>query len=161
MICATGRGREAQGQRGVPIQEDQDETEIWQQKTYANRSYFQEEQMKLFLSFASALAPRNKGDYTCQNLQNFKSRPAQSQGCVEQGGNQTPACARCGRTHPRKCRQDQKGFFKYGQEGHFIRECLKNMQGNGIGGEQTVYMLQKVPKRKRILQMLSVVYSSL
>ncbi|XP_069145958.1 uncharacterized protein [Solanum lycopersicum] len=48
-------------------------------------SHLRKEQKGLAPSSASALAPRNKGDYTCQNLQNFKSRPAQSQGCEEQG----------------------------------------------------------------------------
>ncbi|KAG5605984.1 hypothetical protein H5410_027476, partial [Solanum commersonii] len=31
-------------------------------------------------SSASALAPRNKGEYNSQNSQNFRARPAQSQG---------------------------------------------------------------------------------
>ncbi|KAH0765418.1 hypothetical protein KY285_001289 [Solanum tuberosum] len=52
------------------------------------------------LSSANAPAPRNKGENNSQNLQNFRARPAQSQGSVAQGGNWTPRCAKCGRNHP-------------------------------------------------------------
>ncbi|KAH0709023.1 hypothetical protein KY284_010450 [Solanum tuberosum] len=44
-----------------------------------------------------------------------RTRPAQSQGSVVQGGNWAPACAKCGRTHP---------------------ECPKNRQGSGNQGNR-------------------------
>ncbi|KAH0733004.1 hypothetical protein KY289_004192 [Solanum tuberosum] len=69
------------------------------------------------LSSASAPAPRNKGENNSQNLQNFRARPAQSQGSVAQGGNWTPTCAKCGKNHPGACRDDPTGCFKCSQEG--------------------------------------------
>ncbi|XP_049395431.1 uncharacterized protein LOC125859676 [Solanum stenotomum] len=51
-------------------------------------------------SSASAPTPRNKCEYYGQNSQYFRSKPAQSQGSVAQGGSWAPACAKCGRTHP-------------------------------------------------------------
>ncbi|WMV18849.1 hypothetical protein MTR67_012234 [Solanum verrucosum] len=43
-------------------------------------------------SSASAPAPRNKCEYNSQNSQNFRARPAHSQGSKAQGGTKTPAC---------------------------------------------------------------------
>ncbi|XP_049410522.1 uncharacterized protein LOC125873690 [Solanum stenotomum] len=65
--------------------------------------------------------------------------------------------ARCGRTHPGQCHQGQTGCFNCRQEGEFMRECPKNMQGNDSAEEQTAYMLSTVAKRKRIHQMWSLV----
>lgn len=53
--------------------------EFGQQKSNVNWSSFQKEQKLLYPSYASALAPRNKGDYTGQHSQNFRAIPAQSQ----------------------------------------------------------------------------------
>uniref|UniRef100_M1BF93 Gag-pol polyprotein n=1 Tax=Solanum tuberosum TaxID=4113 RepID=M1BF93_SOLTU len=58
-------------------------------------------------SSASAPAPRNKDEYNGQNSQNFRTRPAQSQGC-----------------------------FKCEQEGHFMEEFPKNRQGNENQGNR-------------------------
>ncbi|KAK4724589.1 hypothetical protein R3W88_027368 [Solanum pinnatisectum] len=60
-----------------------------------------------------------------------EARPMRSHGSVAQKGNWAHACARCGRTHPSKCRDGQSGCLKYGQEGHFREECFKNRQGSG------------------------------
>ncbi|KAK4718103.1 hypothetical protein R3W88_016441 [Solanum pinnatisectum] len=78
-------------------------------------------------------------------------------------------------------RDGSTGYFKCGQNGHFMRECPENRQGNGNGGnraqsssdappelhleellqgqveDQTIFMLSLVTKSKRILQMLSLV----
>ncbi|XP_049342940.1 uncharacterized protein LOC125807273 [Solanum verrucosum] len=54
------------------------------QKSSANRSSFQHKPNGLAPSSASAPTPRNKGEFKNQNLQNFRARPAQSQGNVAQ-----------------------------------------------------------------------------
>uniref|UniRef100_M1DL44 Gag-pol polyprotein n=1 Tax=Solanum tuberosum TaxID=4113 RepID=M1DL44_SOLTU len=64
------------------------------------------------------------------------ARPALSQGSVAQGGNGTYACAKCGRTHLGVCRDGFTGFFKYGQNGHFMKECPNNEKDNGNGGNK-------------------------
>lgn len=87
-------------------------------------------------SFGSAPAPRNKGDYHGQYLQNFKARLAKSEGSVAQGGLWAPACVKCGRTHKGKCRDRQTGCFKCGEKGHFMKECPKNNQGSGNYGNR-------------------------
>ncbi|KAH0776371.1 hypothetical protein KY290_007782 [Solanum tuberosum] len=79
----------------------------------------------------SAPAPKNKCEFNGQNSQNFRARPAQSQGSVAQGGNWAPVCGRCGRSHSCKCRDSRTGCFKCGQEGHLMKECPKNKQGSG------------------------------
>ncbi|KAH0646574.1 hypothetical protein KY284_034458 [Solanum tuberosum] len=81
-----------------------------------NCSSFQHNQKGPTPSSSSALAPRNKGEYNSQNSQNFRAKPAQSQGSVAQGGNWTPTCAMCGRNHPGACRDGSTGCFKCGQE---------------------------------------------
>ncbi|WMV26573.1 hypothetical protein MTR67_019958 [Solanum verrucosum] len=100
-------------------------------KSNANRSSFQQKQKGPAPSSASAPAPRNKCEYNSQNSQNFRVRPAHSQGSVAQGGNETPAYAKCGRSHSGVCRDDSTGCFNCGQDIYFMRDCLKNMQGNG------------------------------
>ncbi|XP_015084186.1 uncharacterized protein LOC107027566 [Solanum pennellii] len=52
---------------------------------------------------------------------------------MTQGDSWAPACAKCGRTPPGKCRDVQTGCFKCGQESHFMRECPKNRQGGNPG----------------------------
>uniref|UniRef100_M1DN81 Gag-pol polyprotein n=1 Tax=Solanum tuberosum TaxID=4113 RepID=M1DN81_SOLTU len=46
-------------------------------------------------------------------------------------GFQSQLFAKCGRTHPRECRDGSNNCFKCGQTGHSTRECPKNRQGNG------------------------------
>uniref|UniRef100_M1DTE7 Gag-pol protein n=1 Tax=Solanum tuberosum TaxID=4113 RepID=M1DTE7_SOLTU len=70
--------------------------ESGQQKSNANWSSFQQKQKGPALSSASAPVPRNKGEY---NSQNFRAKPAYSQGSMTQGGSKPPACAKCGRNH--------------------------------------------------------------
>ncbi|KAH0781716.1 hypothetical protein KY290_001314 [Solanum tuberosum] len=70
--------------------------ESGQQKSNANRSSFQQKQKGPALSSASAPVPRNKSEY---NSQNFRAKPAYSQGSMTQGGSKPPACAKCGRNH--------------------------------------------------------------
>ncbi|XP_015084270.1 uncharacterized protein LOC107027686 [Solanum pennellii] len=45
-----------------------------------------------------------------------------------------PTCAKCCRKHPDKCHNGKEGCFKFGQEGHFLREFPKNKQG-GVNPE--------------------------
>ncbi|KAH0764840.1 hypothetical protein KY285_000711 [Solanum tuberosum] len=111
--------------------------EFGQRKSNADRSSLQYKQKGLSPSSASAPAPRNRGEFNNQNSQNFRARPAQSQGSVAQGGNGIPACTKCGRTHAGVCRDDSTGCFKCGQNGHFKKECPKNRQGNGNGGNRS------------------------
>ncbi|KAH0715889.1 hypothetical protein KY284_008794 [Solanum tuberosum] len=104
-----------------------------QQISNANRSSFQQKQNGPAPSSASAPAPRNKGEY---NIQNYRAKPTYSHGSVAQGGSKPPACAKCGTNHSGTCREGSTGCFKCGQNGHFMRECLKNRQGNGNGGNR-------------------------
>ncbi|KAH0729889.1 hypothetical protein KY289_001077 [Solanum tuberosum] len=102
--------------------------ESGQQRSNVNQSSFQQKQKGPDPSSTSAPAPRNKGEYNGQNSQNFRARPAQSQGRVAQGGNWAHVCGKCGRTHPGKCRNGSTSCFKCGQEGHFMKECPKIRQ---------------------------------
>ena len=85
--------------------------EYGKQKASMNLSSFQNKN-GIAPSSASAPAPKNKCNG--QNSQNFRTRPAQSQGSVAQRGSWTPACARCGETYQDKCLYGQTGFFEYG-----------------------------------------------
>ncbi|KAH0676229.1 hypothetical protein KY285_024030 [Solanum tuberosum] len=96
-------------------------------------------------SSASATAPRNKCEYNSQNSQNFRARPAHSQGSKAQGGTKTPACAKCGRSHSGVCRDSSTSCFKCGQNGHFMR---------GQAERETVFMLSLVAESKKIRQMI-------
>ncbi|WMV34232.1 hypothetical protein MTR67_027617 [Solanum verrucosum] len=86
------------------------------------------------LSSASAPAHKNKCEY---NNQNFRAKPAFSQGSVAQGGSKPLACAKCGRNHLGICREGSTGCFKCRQTGHFMRDCPKNKQGNGNEGNKS------------------------
>ncbi|KAH0670709.1 hypothetical protein KY289_025202 [Solanum tuberosum] len=55
---------------------------------------------------------------------------------MAQGSSKPPACAKCGRSHSGMCHEGSTGCFKYGQNDHFMRECPKNKQGNGNGGNR-------------------------
>ncbi|WMV30965.1 hypothetical protein MTR67_024350 [Solanum verrucosum] len=107
--------------------------EFEQQKCNVNQSFFQQKQKGLASSSASASAPKNKCEY---NSQNFRVKPVYSQCSMTQRGSKPPACAKCGRNHSGTCREGTTGCFKYGQNGHFMRECPKNKQGNGNGGNR-------------------------
>ncbi|XP_049372513.1 uncharacterized protein LOC125837432 [Solanum verrucosum] len=106
------------------------------EKSNANLSSFQHKPNRPAPSSASAPAPKSRGEFKDQNSQNFRARPAQSQGSMERGGNWTPTCAKCCRNHPGACRDGFIGCFKFGQAGHFMRECPKNRQGNGNRGNR-------------------------
>nr|AAV31171.1 Putative polyprotein, identical [Solanum tuberosum] len=110
--------------------------ESGQQRGNSNRYSFQQRQKGLAPSSARAPAPRYRGEVNGQNSKDFKARPTQSSGSVAQGGSLFPACARCGRTHPVKCRDGQTGCFECGKEGHFMKECPKNKQGSGNLGSR-------------------------
>ncbi|XP_049365279.1 uncharacterized protein LOC125830116 [Solanum verrucosum] len=109
------------------------ENESGQQKSNANRSSFQQKQKGPAPLYASEPTPKNKCEY---NNQNFRAKPAYSQGSVAQGGSKSPACAKCGRKHLGICREGSTGCFKCGQSGHFIREWPKSKQGSGNGGNR-------------------------
>ena len=59
----------------------------------SSKSQFQKQKRKA-PSSASASAPRNRKEYNGQNSKNFKSRLAQSQGSVAQGGSSATAYGR-------------------------------------------------------------------
>ncbi|WMV42359.1 hypothetical protein MTR67_035744 [Solanum verrucosum] len=56
----------------------------------------------------------NKCEY---NNQNFRAKPAYSQGSVAQGGSKPPACAKCGRNHSAICREGSTDWFLTGSIG--------------------------------------------
>ncbi|KAG5599152.1 hypothetical protein H5410_030522 [Solanum commersonii] len=58
------------------------------------------------------------------------------EGSVAQGGSKPTTCAKCGRNYSSVCREVSTDCFKCGQTGHFIRECPKNKQENGNGGNR-------------------------
>ncbi|XP_015163496.1 uncharacterized protein [Solanum tuberosum] len=55
---------------------------------------------------------------------------------MAQGGSNPPSCAKYGRNHSGTCCESSTGCFKCGQNGHYMRECPKNKQGNGNGGNR-------------------------
>ena len=64
---------------------------------------------------------------------------------MAQGGSWTNACDKCGRTHPRNCRDGQTCCFKCC--GHFIREFPKNKQGSGNRGNKVEFSSVALPYR--------------
>ncbi|XP_004237274.1 uncharacterized protein [Solanum lycopersicum] len=104
--------------------------ESGQHKGGSNRQQFQKHNGNA-PSSASALVPKNRGEYNGQNSQNYKAMPAQSQGSMAQGSSWAPTYAKCGRTHKGKYHDVQTCCFKCGQEAHFMREFPKNKQGGG------------------------------
>ncbi|XP_049349482.1 uncharacterized protein LOC125814073 [Solanum verrucosum] len=56
---------------------------------------------------------------------------------MAQGGSKPPAFAKGGRSHSGMCRDGSTGCLKCGHNGHFMRECPKNKQGNGNEGNIT------------------------
>ncbi|KAG5586825.1 hypothetical protein H5410_047259 [Solanum commersonii] len=122
-------------------------------------------------SSTRAPAPRNKGEFKNQSSQNFRARLSQSQCSVARGGNETPECAKCGRNHSGVCCDGSTVCFKWGQNGHFMKECPNNRAQSssvalpdkaaprgttsGTGGGVNCLMLSPVAKSKRIRQMLS------
>ncbi|XP_049405219.1 uncharacterized protein LOC125868664 [Solanum stenotomum] len=107
-----------------------------QQKRIANRSSYQHKKKGPSPSFVGAPTTRNKCKYNSQNSVNFRARPAKSQSSMAQGGTKNPACAEYGRNNSGICRDGSTGCFKYGQNGHFMRECPKNKQGSGNRGNR-------------------------
>ncbi|KAK4733525.1 hypothetical protein R3W88_007786 [Solanum pinnatisectum] len=71
----------------------------------------------------------------------------EAKGSVAQRGNWAPACAKCGRTPPGKCRDGSTGCFKYGQEGYFMKDCPKNRQSNGNQVNRAQSSLIALPDR--------------
>uniref|UniRef100_M1DYZ0 Gag-pol polyprotein n=1 Tax=Solanum tuberosum TaxID=4113 RepID=M1DYZ0_SOLTU len=65
--------------REEKVEKDKLRDESGQQKSNANRSYFQQKSNGPAPSSASAPAPRNKCEFMNQNSQTFRARPAQSQ----------------------------------------------------------------------------------
>jgi len=109
--------------------------EFKQQKNDANQSSLPQKQKRPVPPSASVPALENKDGYN-RNSYNFRARLAYPQGSVVLRGSKALTCARCGRTHPGKCRQGQKGCFKCGQEGHVLKECPKSRQGSGNLGSK-------------------------
>ena len=70
-------------------------------------------------------------------MQDFRVKPAQSQGSVVQGGNLAPTCAKCGWNNLSKCHAGCSGCFKCVQEGHIIIKFPKSRQGNKNQGNRT------------------------
>lgn len=116
-----------------------------------NQSSFQQKKRGSALSSASTPSPRNKGQYNSHNSQHFKARPAQSKGSVAQESNQAVVCAKYGITYPDKFHDCSIGCLKCGKEGHFMKECFYNSQGNGNHGNRvkssSVCPLDRVVRR--------------
>ncbi|XP_049368667.1 uncharacterized protein LOC125833545 [Solanum verrucosum] len=58
-------------------------------------------------------------------------------GNMAQWGSKPLACAKYGRNHSGTCRAGSTGYFKCGQNGHFMRVYPKSKQGNGNGANRT------------------------
>ncbi|KAG5598919.1 hypothetical protein H5410_030289, partial [Solanum commersonii] len=93
-------------------------------KSNANRSSFQHKQKRHVPSSDSAHAQMIRGEFNNQNSQNFKARPAQSQGSVALEGN------------GEVCGDGSTIYYKCGQDGHFMKKYPKNRQGGGNRGNR-------------------------
>ncbi|KAK4723952.1 hypothetical protein R3W88_026731 [Solanum pinnatisectum] len=83
-----------------------------------------------------------------RDREEFKNKKAKTPGNdMAQGGSKPPACAKCGRNHLGICHNGSTGCFKCCQNGHFLRECPENRQGNGNRGNRAQTSLVTAPDR--------------
>ncbi|GMN64472.1 hypothetical protein TIFTF001_033542 [Ficus carica] len=95
--------------------------------------------MPVFLSFediyefinlqGSNQAGRNKrkGNFSGQNQQGNSPQKKNNRG-NENTNVSYPACATCGKKHPRVCRMGTNACYLCGKEGHYARNCPQNNQ---------------------------------
>ncbi|KAH0646255.1 hypothetical protein KY284_034139 [Solanum tuberosum] len=126
------------------VEEDQlkDREEFWNKKDTTGNEFGQQKSNANRLSFKhKQKGPAPSSASAHQETENFRARPAHSQGSVAQGGNGTSAYAKCGRNHSGVCRDGSTGCFKCGHEGHFMKEFPKNRQGDGNRGTRSQFSL--------------------
>ena len=66
---------------------------------------------------------------------------------MAQRGSKPSACAKCGRNHSYICHEGSASCFKCDQTGHLMRECQKNKEGSGNGGNRSKSSLVAQPDR--------------